>query len=622
VIRVLRSAGERSAVRPPDGLARIKLITLLVGCGLLTAIEFSARLQALANRIGWIHSVLIVVLVFVALLPSRRVLFSVPLTLGTLYLAVQANELKIAAVALPVTFLDVQTALVDPRVVLNALGISTANIYVAGGLTLLIAVVLTVYGLRARSRRIPQSWQTTVRAVVIALLPLPIIVVTGQRSLAAYGRFVNDNIRTLYPTLWPDLWMPPAQVTLSRELGVLEYLAFTYHAGDRQADTGAGAGEYPREDIRSAVSKFVSLPIRPRESRPNIVILHAESTFDPNTAFKLATPIPLTLWSRTDATSLLGPLRVNIVGGGSWVTEFEVLTGVDSRIFGYQGFYTHNYLAPLVRHSLPRYLAAKGYRTTAYYSVSGSFFNAERAFRHYGFEEFVDGQALGLAEDWTMLVDREIVRRVLAHDSFAGDAPFFYFVSTSENHGPHPCRHFKSESEFLVRFSGLATFEQGCTLNEYVRRAQSTADAFELLVQELKRIETETGRPFVLLAYGDHQPWSFTDGLYSVAGGEAADPAMSRFSSLRANADPNLTVYHLVTSVPGVVRGSLNAPPPATLLPTLISSFVAASDDDLYMPINFLAYERCGSDNRQSSCGLSTLLSRWWRHALFEEAPQ
>jgi hypothetical protein len=55
-------------------------------------------------------------------------------------------------------------------------------------------------------------------------------------------------------------------------------------------------------------------------------------------------------------------------------------------------------------------------------------------------------------------------------------------------------------------------------------------------------------------------------------------------------------------------------------MPTLISSFVAGSEDDLYMPINFLGYARCGSDNRQPSCDLFPVLSRWWRRGLFEPA--
>src|SRR5262245_62227336 len=71
------------------------------------------------------------------------------------------------------------------------------------------------------------------------------------------------------------------------------------------------------------------------------------------------------------------PTRRSSDLGGSWVTEFEVITGVDSRIFGYHGFYTHFYIAPKVKNSFVEYLVRKGYKTAAFYPVEGSFYNAE-----------------------------------------------------------------------------------------------------------------------------------------------------------------------------------------------------------------------------------------------------
>ena len=82
-------------------------------------------------------------------------------------------------------------------------------------------------------------------------------------------------------------------------------------------------------------------------------------------------------------------MRVNTIGGGSWVSEFEVLTGVDSRIFGYQGFYTHYYIAPKVKNSFSEYLANKGYNTAAFYPIEGSFYNADKAFNRMDSESLL-----------------------------------------------------------------------------------------------------------------------------------------------------------------------------------------------------------------------------------------
>lgn len=602
--------------------SRRKIGLVVLGCATLVAAGYSFDVLTLAARVGSLHSAIVLTLIFAAMLPGRWLPLSLPLALIGLYGLGRANEAKIAAVALPITFLDVRMAVGDPGVLWNALGLSTASLVGAGLAVATSLCALAVYAARTQRSRPPNPTPGRVtRFAVGALLALALVVTTAERSLLAYAGFVNQHLQTLYPGLWLDLWLPQSQVTLARQLGFMEYLAFTYLAGDRAADTAdspAGGPSLPPQDIRHAARRFVR-PMPAGSPLPNIVILHAESTFDPNLVFRLSREVKSPLWSTGPSTVHVGPLRVNVVGGGSWVTEFEVLTGVDSRTFGYHGFYTHQYVAPRVRHSLPRYLAARGYQTAAYYPVEGSFYDAERAFRHYGFQKFVGGGGLGLDDDWTALVDRTIVARVIAHGAFRASAPFFVFISTSENHGPHPCRNFAAASDLPIRFAEPASFEQHCGLNEYLLRSRSTADGLEQVLRELQRIEAATGRPFVLLVYGDHQPWSFTDGLYSVAGGTAVDPAMTSYAVHRRSADGNLTFYHLLASGEATRIEPFVETLPASFLPSLLSSVVATSDGDLYLPMNFAGVARCGPDVRSPRCPVAAELAGAWRSIL--EAP-
>ena len=233
------------------------------------------------------------------------------------------------------------------------------------------------------------------------------------------------------------------------------------------------------------------------------------------------------------------------------MTEFEVMTGVDSRLFGTRAFTRTSTLAPMVRNSFPKYLARKGYRTTVYYPVDGGFYNAAVAFAAYGMEEFIDGPALGLPADWAQIVDRDMVEAIVRQGAFERPGPFFYFISTTENHGPHDCPSDGAAAPaFRVRFQPDASAEQTCLLHEYLRRAESTSAAFERVAAELRAIEKRTGRPYVLLAYGDHQPWSFTDGRYSVAGNVATESGMRDFSAVRKRADDHVTLFHLQASAP------------------------------------------------------------------------
>jgi hypothetical protein len=578
------------------------------------------------NLVPSAYSTFFLLAFFVLLFPWRFLVLGATLTAGIVYVLFRLNELKLAAIALPITFLDLKTLVVDPSIVVNAVGLDslwTPRMMVSG--LLLIAVVLaTVAYIRrmsgARLLPLPSRLRGDQgRLVLFKATTLAVLIGVGAVCLTRNATFAHAHAPSLYAKACADLWTPSCQATLSRRLGVMEYVAFTYLESDLDSTVVSRmqAGARP-PGLRAATAQFVNLANHPRTPAPNIVFFHAESTFDPNDVFRLTDRVELPLWSRGAATSASGPLRVNVIGGGTWVTEFEVLTGVDSRLFGYQGHYTHTYLAPMVRNSFPRYLTDKGYRTAAYYSVEGHVFNAEPAFRAYGIEEFVGGSALGLPDDWSSIVDRDIAKAVIARGAFKRPGPFFYLINTEENHGPHRCRSNPPASGFRVAFQLTASPEQTCILHEYLRRARSTSDAFEMVAEQLKAIERDTGRPYVLLAYGDHQPWSFTDGLYSVAGGVATEPGVSDFSRLRATTDGYVTFFHLRASAPAVLTPTRFAePPPATLLPTLASAFVASTEEDLYMPLNLLAFSTCGSDFRRPGCSLDPHVADWMRASLF-----
>jgi len=515
----------------------------------------------------------------------------------------------------------------DPSVLVNALGIRDSfyrMVFIAIGLIGFALAVSIFYRIwcylfpdRLKLSRSCGQTGTQSSCFLLNVVALVFILIAALTCLGRYGRFVHAHLTTQATNLGLVLWLPSSQVTLSRELGVLEYMAFSFAANEK-ADIFLEHGPGPTVmELRLAAAEFVNSSVHHSKALlPNIVFFHAESTFDPALAFKLSAPVKLPLWSKQRETRVLSPLRVNIIGGGSWVTEFEVITGVDSRIFGYHGFYTHFYIAPKVKNSFVEYLVRKGYKTAAFYPIEGSFYNAEKAFGYYGFRKFIDGQALGLPADWGSLIDRDIIKAVIQHGAFESSGPFFYFISTSQNHGPHYCRSFESEKEFLTTFAAKVSFEQNCELNEYLKRASSTSDAFELVLKQLRQIERVTGRPFVLLVYGDHQPWSFTKGVYSVAGGTDAEYGFKDFSDVRTSADGYQTFFHLLASNQTVIRSRFTKPPPASLLPTLVSAFVAMSYDDLYLPVNFLAFTSCGSDLRAAACERYAEFARSAKNAL------
>ena len=240
----------------------------------------------------------------------------------------RVNELQNSAVSLPITFFDVKTVIADPRVFVNAVGIRDDLYRIASiiaGVLIVGLVASAFYKIRrysfldplklSRSHGEPLTRSPTLAFKAVTLL---VVLITAQVCLARYGRFVHANLNTLETKVWQELWLPESQITLSRKLGLLEYLAFSSFAADEVVDISLEDGPGPTvEALRMAAAEFVNnRSVHPSKALlPNIVFFHAESTFDPNLAFRLSARIELPLWSKQSETRALGPLRVNVVGG-------------------------------------------------------------------------------------------------------------------------------------------------------------------------------------------------------------------------------------------------------------------------------------------------------------------
>jgi phosphoglycerol transferase MdoB-like AlkP superfamily enzyme len=487
-----------------------------------------------------------------------------------------ANKVKISITTLPVNYFDFKILFMETGDVIQALGAQR----LLALLTILGLALLTVVMIR-----------TNLKDLVRITVATAVVVLCAGFSFVQSGNLFRDIANQRY-----DLWEPAGQVNIAKELGFLNYLALTF-ALERE-HRGLIFGPRPTGDpshvaTAQSVEKFVT--IRKDDLLPNIVVMLAESTFDPNTSFNLITSSRNLLWTPRHDTKLMAPLRVNVVGGGTWVSEFESITGLDSRLFGYMGFYTNYTVAPLIRDSLAHHLARKGYRTAAFYPVSGEDWNARAAYRHYGFESFVDSSSLELTDDWIDFSDASMIEKIRSKGYFSQSGPFFYYIATLQNHGPHVCR---STPTPIFRRTGSSTddLEADCILSDYLDRARSTSAGFAAIIEALEEQQRTTGRPFVVAMFGDHLPWSFTGGDFSIAGGTAIELGNRDFSSYRTDIPENITILHVVSSVKDQWRPNATRIVPITLLPSILSAFAAEAVDDVYLPINFYSLDRCGAD--------------------------
>jgi phosphoglycerol transferase MdoB-like AlkP superfamily enzyme len=233
------------------------------------------------------------------------------------------------------------------------------------------------------------------------------------------------------------------------------------------------------------------------KSKPDIFVILQESTFNPESIQDCHARLCKTNPFEVDNETLQsGYLKVHTMGGGTWLSEFAVLTGLDWRLFGQNGAYAPYSLAPRIGNSLPKYLKSIGYKTIAIYPVSGNFLNAERAYQYYGFDKFYSSDTLGLPANWRTLDDKKIyeaLQRVLSEES---DTPVFAMVLTINNHGPHG----DSNIEDIGDMGNIGNIKH--KLSDYLVRMENGIAASHYLDEFMLARK----KPAIWMRFGDHQP--------------------------------------------------------------------------------------------------------------------
>lgn len=491
------------------------------------------------------------------------------------------NSLKVGLTGLPLTVLDLRIALANPAGLWDALALPHWTRHVA---TFAVAVALLswlIAGAVAAVRFVADyRTRASNRDPLLRLAAICLVAMLGLSRLEAlYADAALDN----------STWQLEGVAALADKMGALPFLGYSYDLESQSTGdiyrTGADVMPPSPAEVRAAVLQYMDFTPGAAGTRvqPNIVVVLAESTFDPGATFRLEGHWNDALFRTGELTAANGLLRVNAMGGGTWITEFETIVGLDSRLFGYSGMYTHASLSPFVDQSIAFYLRQHGYRTSAFFPHGGDFYNARNAYVNYGFETILDSHDLGRGA-W-MENDREVAESVRTAMGPAPQAPFFSYVLFIENHSPHDCG-LGDTTGFAVRFADTDEFTPNCALHEYLRRLDSTTSAIQSLQEYLADIETRTGRPFVLLVFGDHQPHTFAS-----TGGFQYD-----YGPFRRISDTRVTFFHIISSVPGRRLHCCSVMPAATLLPTLLSGYAASSPDDVYLGINLWLHDQCGTD--------------------------
>ncbi|MBN9071263.1 MAG: sulfatase-like hydrolase/transferase [Rhizobiales bacterium] len=233
--------------------------------------------------------------------------------------------------------------------------------------------------------------------------------------------------------------------------------------------------------------------------RPDIFLVLSESQMSPAYFPELAEAQALAP-NFLSQDGRLHPLQVETFGGGTWMSNLSVMTGLSTADFGFQAPYLTAVLEGKLGGALPEMLAACGYRTAAILPVEKSFVNEGRFLKSIGFQTVLGREDIGATQE----VERDdfyfhAAEEFLRNHRETDGRPLFLAMQTLFSHAPY------NDALSAEAGGGAQRFSSDPIIQEYFSRvALSRADVAGYRAV----IEQETGpRGSVVVEYGDHHPY-------------------------------------------------------------------------------------------------------------------
>lgn len=246
------------------------------------------------------------------------------------------------------------------------------------------------------------------------------------------------------------------------------------------------------------------------EQYPNIIVIMSEAFYDLNL---LQGPVsysenPMAAFEEIKEESSYGNTMVNVYGGSTHFSEFEFLTGwntkgMNSGSCPYKEYFSEN------QPSLARYLKEKGYYTMAIHPYSGSFWNRYGAYPRMDFDKFVDRSQMKYTDMCGYISDDALTNEIIYQyeKKQKGNQPFFCFGVSIANHIAIINGEEKENvsEDINVVFHGNETGygeNKRRWFQEYVSGIAKSGEALKKLAEYFEAQE----EPAVIVFFGDHAP--------------------------------------------------------------------------------------------------------------------
>ena len=247
---------------------------------------------------------------------------------------------------------------------------------------------------------------------------------------------------------------------------------------------------------------------------PDIVLVLSESAVPPSFVPGWKFP-PGLLGHFMSYDDRLHRAGVETHGGGTWISEASVMTGLSMADFGWMRSYPTLLMQGRVHNGLPATLAACGYETKLLSPASFNFIGNGPFMTSLGFSDYIDRRKLAAAsqhepDHWYFDQALDLIKEHRRNS----DKPLFLYIETTTAHAPFD---FRFEPQRLARGE---PFGNDAQTDEYLRRLTFAQEDFAAFTDA---IEALGPRPVLVAQFGDHHPF-ITREIFERAGKTSVDP--------------------------------------------------------------------------------------------------
>lgn len=267
-------------------------------------------------------------------------------------------------------------------------------------------------------------------------------------------------------------------------------------------DFGGKVIEFDEQDLREQIAKYSETDGNStNKDKPNVIAILSESFWDvtqlPDIEIS-SDPIPNFRALSEQFTS--GKLISPTYGGVTSNVEFEFLTGLTCKYFPAEANVYTTFLKGETP-SLASYFKSLGYECTGIHSYKKKFFNRDKVYQLFGFDEFLGENDFEDPEiKGNFISDRELAKKII--DQFeSSDEPQFIFSVSMQNHMPYFLPDYYPDNKFKVE-SDLLDEDDIYRLQNYCQGISDADACLKMLVDYFSKVE----EPTIILFFGDHLP--------------------------------------------------------------------------------------------------------------------